>query len=1544
MNRKLSTLLILMLIALNAIAYDFQANNSEGQTIYYTILSSSTVEVAASPSSSYAGVINIPESVTYGSTTYTVTGVGHTAFENCDGLISVTMPSTITNIGNYALKGCSNLTSVTIPNVTITFGTNILEDCTSLVTFDVPRYMTSIPVAFFKGCTSLESITATNSLVSISWSAFEDCTALTSANFDIPSSVLSISYNAFKNCTGLTNVNVPEGVTKLDNNTFDNCTGLVSITLPSTLTEIKAYCFRNCSSLALINFPSSLATIGVYAFKSCTSLMNVDMSNSAVSLIDDYAFEDCTALTNLTLSNCLTHTGNYSFHNCVELRAVEFPRTYTNVGARTFVGCSLLSEVILPSTTSNIGSQAFKDCAHLLTLKCYAHVPPAIINSNCFEGISTSVMTIIVPCSVVEDYSAIAPWNLYNIDCDPDILISTDVVPFDCGYILGDGYFTTDESVRLVAIPRNHYVFVNWTEDDNVISTDSIYTFTATEDREIIAHFRHRDHRITATAQPSEYGRVTGGGIYEYSSVARLMAYPYEHYEFFYWTENDSIVSTNTMYRFTVPYDRDLVAHFSPLSYNITTTPSDPLAGTTTGDGTYVYNDTVTVEATVNDHYNFIGWKEFGSVVSDDTTYTFQADRDRDLTAYYIPDVHNITASVNIPDAAVIEGAGEHYYNTTASLVATGTQHYTFRTWTENNVVVSTDSLYNFLVTRDRELVANFTLNHYIVTLTTNIPDVAVISGAGTYLCGDTVYITAQGNLHSTFINWTENGEVVSTSPNFSFAIEGHRNLVANYDVDAGHHWTPNVSQYPNTMMLTAVIQIDGAEQYTDALEVGAFCDSVVRGSQRAQLVNASGRYIVYMTIYGNNDEYITFKLYDHDNETLLNLESLNNVTFVQDHIIGSTMNPHVLNFISELFVTAVANPAEGGVVSGGGPYSVGDTVHMSCIPEMGYSFLNWTENGIILSTNASFSFIVTENRVLTANMTVGNHWNPEPGQYVNSMQITCVIEINGNEQYSNLLEVGAFCDGEVRGSQRAQYISQLDRYIVFLTVYGTSGDIITFRLFNHGTGNESNYVSQENITLVPSGSTGSVSNPYVINFLPAITITTLMSPEGAGEITGEGIYPYGSEVTLTATGLGNFVFKNWTNNGTILSSSIVYTFEATESIVITGNFEYGQRTELATGWNWYSTYIEMNGIDGLGMIKNNLLDNATTIKSKTAFIEYVNNEWNGTLSNVVNEQMYQIEMANDFVLGISGEVADPAEHPITLAPGILPNSSDKEWNWIGYPLTDTLDIHDALAGYDAADGDMIRTLTSYAEYTEGIGWIGTLQTLYPGHGYQFYNNSTSEKTIVFQSTRSRVIKANISTRDNYWQPDEHQFADIMCVTSVIVVHDNEQGDANLEIGAFCGEECRGSARPIYIEQLDKYVTYLTIHGETGDEITFKLYDSEENEVISDYSDITVSFDDNETLGSTTETFEIEYNEILHTAENEIFVGLYPNPSAIGGTTRLTTNADNSSVSVFNAVGMKIYETTFNQEQTLDCFKTAGVYVVKVTTAQGEAYRKVVVE
>ena len=67
---------------------------------------------------------------------------------------------------------------------------------------------------------------------------------------------------------------------------------------------------------------------------------------------------------------------------------------------------------------------------------------------------------------------------------------------------------------------------------------------------------------ISVTANPLEGGTVTGAGNYVEGEVCTLSATAHPGYYFLHWTENDSIVSSDAEYSFTVKGSRNLVANF----------------------------------------------------------------------------------------------------------------------------------------------------------------------------------------------------------------------------------------------------------------------------------------------------------------------------------------------------------------------------------------------------------------------------------------------------------------------------------------------------------------------------------------------------------------------------------------------------------------------------------------------------------------------------------------------------------------------------------------------------------------------------------------------------------------------------------------------------------------------------------------------------------------------------------------------------------------------------------------------------------------------
>ena len=73
-----------------------------------------------------------------------VTSIGESAFSNCSGLTSITIPDSVTNIGTWAFYNCSGLTSITIPDSVTNIGMWAFDCCSSLTSVTI--YASNPPV------------------------------------------------------------------------------------------------------------------------------------------------------------------------------------------------------------------------------------------------------------------------------------------------------------------------------------------------------------------------------------------------------------------------------------------------------------------------------------------------------------------------------------------------------------------------------------------------------------------------------------------------------------------------------------------------------------------------------------------------------------------------------------------------------------------------------------------------------------------------------------------------------------------------------------------------------------------------------------------------------------------------------------------------------------------------------------------------------------------------------------------------------------------------------------------------------------------------------------------------------------------------------------------------------------------------------------------------------------------------------------------------------------------------------------------------------
>ena len=144
----------------------------------YEVTSTNPAKVmvwAAHPSITTA---NIPATVSYNGTTYSVTSIGDDAFEQRSSLTSIDIPNSVTSIGERAFYNCSSLTSVVIPNSVTSSLYGTFGFCESLTSVVIGNSVTSIGDKAFYGCSNLTSVTIGESVTSLGYKAFYDCSLL----------------------------------------------------------------------------------------------------------------------------------------------------------------------------------------------------------------------------------------------------------------------------------------------------------------------------------------------------------------------------------------------------------------------------------------------------------------------------------------------------------------------------------------------------------------------------------------------------------------------------------------------------------------------------------------------------------------------------------------------------------------------------------------------------------------------------------------------------------------------------------------------------------------------------------------------------------------------------------------------------------------------------------------------------------------------------------------------------------------------------------------------------------------------------------------------------------------------------------------------------------------------------------------------------------------------------------------------------------------------------------------------------------------------
>lgn len=128
-------------------------------------------------------------------------------------------------------------------------------------------------------------------------------------------------------------------------------------------------------------------------------------------------------------------------------------------------------------------------------------------------------------------------------------------------------------------------------------------------------------------------------------------------------------------------------------------------------------------------------------------------------------------------------GSGTYDDWATATVTADTNSCYYFTNWTASGTMVSTNLAYNFVVSNDVTLVANFPIFTYALTTGSAPPGAGTTAGGGTFDCGSTVQISAVPTNGYVFNGWTGtgSGSYSGTNNPASLTVDGIVSESANF-------------------------------------------------------------------------------------------------------------------------------------------------------------------------------------------------------------------------------------------------------------------------------------------------------------------------------------------------------------------------------------------------------------------------------------------------------------------------------------------------------------------------------------------------------------------------------------------------------------------------------------------------------------------------------------------------------------------------------------------------------------------------------------------
>lgn len=270
---------------------------------------------------------------------------------------------------------------------------------------------------------------------------------------------------------------------------------------------------------------------------------------------------------------------------------------------------------------------------------------------------------------------------------------------------------------------RLGYIFRGWYHNGECLTDDKgicISNWNITKDCKLVAKWEATEHNVKLINTNSDYGTISGEGIYNFDSSVTINACPKKGYNFIGWfDENDKLISDKSSYTFIMENDVKLSAKWN--YYTLSTKCSNVVGGSIKEYDNYKVTPGSNIElsATIEDGYTFYGWYLDGNLVSVNLKYVTQMPK---KNIEFVAKWNECPVEIEINDesAGYIDGIeNTTYIGQELNLTAVTKKGYTFSGWYQDDILLTEAKNYVITITPDvKTYTAKWT--YYTVTITSD--------------------------------------------------------------------------------------------------------------------------------------------------------------------------------------------------------------------------------------------------------------------------------------------------------------------------------------------------------------------------------------------------------------------------------------------------------------------------------------------------------------------------------------------------------------------------------------------------------------------------------------------------------------------------------------------------------------------------------------------------------------------------------------------------------------------------------------------------------